>query len=116
MTDIHIKTAARLFGVPEDQVTREQRRGAKMVNFGIIYGMSPDSVLMKSVINKLAQTSPDLDQSAFEKAYLKDHPSPDSVSAENLRQAFSEYKTAARKIKRVAKKRDGTVGPDRIPR
>jgi DNA polymerase-1 len=36
--DIHQATAARVFGVPIDQVTPEQRRAAKTVNFSIIYG------------------------------------------------------------------------------
>ena len=38
--DIHTATAAKVWGVDEDDVTSEQRRGAKMVNFGIIYGIS----------------------------------------------------------------------------
>ncbi len=36
--DIHSATAARVFGVPFDQVTKEQRYRAKTVNFSIIYG------------------------------------------------------------------------------
>jgi DNA polymerase-1 len=38
--DIHAATAARVFGVPPEAVTPEQRRRAKMVNFGIAYGIS----------------------------------------------------------------------------
>ncbi|MGI9525844.1 MAG: DNA polymerase I [Weeksellaceae bacterium] len=38
--DIHTATAARIFDIPLDQVTREQRSNAKTVNFGIIYGVS----------------------------------------------------------------------------
>ncbi|HOX55522.1 MAG TPA: DNA polymerase I [Candidatus Paceibacterota bacterium] len=38
--DIHAATAARVFGVPSDAVEPEMRRKAKMVNFGIAYGMS----------------------------------------------------------------------------
>ncbi len=38
--DIHAATAAKVFHVPIDQVTKEQRSRAKAVNFGIIYGMS----------------------------------------------------------------------------
>ena len=38
--DIHTATAAKLFGVLPEQVTREQRRRAKTANFGIIYGIS----------------------------------------------------------------------------
>ncbi len=39
--DIHTATAARLFGVPMDQVTPDMRRKAKTVNFGIMYGLGP---------------------------------------------------------------------------
>ncbi len=38
--DIHTKTAAEAFGVPMDKVTKAQRRAAKVINFGILYGMS----------------------------------------------------------------------------
>jgi DNA polymerase-1 len=38
--DIHRATAAEVFGVPMDQVSLEQRRSAKAINFGLIYGMS----------------------------------------------------------------------------
>lgn len=38
--DIHRATASEVFGVPLDKVTGEQRRSAKAINFGLIYGMS----------------------------------------------------------------------------
>ena len=38
--DIHAATAAKVFGVPQNKVTREMRSSAKAVNFGIIYGIS----------------------------------------------------------------------------
>ena len=38
--DIHKITASKVFGVPLDEVTKEQRRNAKAVNFGIVYGIS----------------------------------------------------------------------------
>jgi DNA polymerase-1 len=38
--DIHTSTAAKVFNVPLEEVTREQRSNAKTVNFGIIYGVS----------------------------------------------------------------------------
>lgn len=39
--DIHTATAAEVYGVPLDQVTKDMRRHAKTVNFGVLYGMSP---------------------------------------------------------------------------
>ena len=38
--DIHRRTASKVFGVPEDEVTSEQRAAAKTVNFSIVYGVS----------------------------------------------------------------------------
>ena len=38
--DVHAATAAKIFNVPIDQVTKDQRRQAKTANFGIIYGIS----------------------------------------------------------------------------
>ncbi len=38
--DIHQQVAAQIHGVPLDQVTKDQRSGAKMVNFGIVYGIT----------------------------------------------------------------------------
>jgi len=39
--DVHTKTAAQIYGVPLADVTKDMRRHAKVVNFGILYGMSP---------------------------------------------------------------------------
>jgi DNA polymerase I len=39
--DVHQATAAEVFSVPVDSVTADQRRTAKTINFGLIYGMSP---------------------------------------------------------------------------
>jgi DNA polymerase-1 len=39
--DVHQATAAEVFGVPLAEVTADQRRAAKTINFGLIYGMSP---------------------------------------------------------------------------
>jgi DNA polymerase-1 len=39
--DIHTKTASEVYGIPMDDVTKNQRRDAKVINFGVLYGMSP---------------------------------------------------------------------------
>ena len=39
-TDIHRATASQIFSVPESQVTVDQRRAMKTINFGVLYGMS----------------------------------------------------------------------------
>ena len=38
--DIHRATAAKMFGVSEEELTHDQRRAAKTINFGVLYGMS----------------------------------------------------------------------------
>jgi DNA polymerase-1 len=38
--DVHSATAAQMFGTPLDKVSKDQRRNAKAINFGLIYGMS----------------------------------------------------------------------------
>lgn len=40
-TDIHTKTASEVYGIPMDDITKDQRRDAKVINFGVLYGMSP---------------------------------------------------------------------------
>lgn len=39
--DIHTRTAAQVYGVAMDDVSKNQRRDAKVINFGVLYGMSP---------------------------------------------------------------------------
>lgn len=39
--DVHTKTASEVYGIPMDEVTKSQRRDAKVINFGVLYGMSP---------------------------------------------------------------------------
>lgn len=39
--DIHSTTAAQVYGREQEDVTKQQRRAAKVINFGILYGMSP---------------------------------------------------------------------------
>jgi DNA polymerase I-like protein with 3'-5' exonuclease and polymerase domains len=42
--DLHRVTAATMFGVKKDEVTREQRSAAKRINFGLMYGRGPKSL------------------------------------------------------------------------
>ncbi|MDA0208059.1 MAG: DNA polymerase I [bacterium] len=42
--DIHTRTAAEVLGLKEDEVTTDQRRAAKAINFGILYGMGAHSL------------------------------------------------------------------------
>ncbi len=50
--DIHAATAAKVFGVELDAVTREQRSNAKTVNFGIIYGVSAFGLAQQTSLSR----------------------------------------------------------------
>jgi DNA polymerase-1 len=55
--DIHTRTASNIFGVFPDMVNKEMRRLAKVINFGIIYGMSPFGLSKElGITQKLAKT------------------------------------------------------------
>jgi len=59
--DIHSATAAEVFGVAHDAVTADQRRSAKAINFGLIYGMSAFGLARQLGIERhAAQTYVDL--------------------------------------------------------
>lgn len=67
--DVHSMVAASIFGVKADEITREQRRIAKTINFGIIYGMSTFGLSKelnisqgeaKNFIEKFFKTFPDV--------------------------------------------------------
>jgi DNA polymerase-1 len=49
--DIHTKTASRVYGIPMDDVTKAQRRDAKVINFGVLYGMSPHGLSAATGMN-----------------------------------------------------------------
>lgn len=69
--DIHAQTASKVFGVPLEEVTKEMRRKAKAVNFGIIYGQTSYGLSeslgitpgeAKDIITKYFQTYPKIKQ------------------------------------------------------
>ena len=68
-SDVHTITASQVFNVPVDKVTKDMRRNAKAVNFGIIYGMSAfglgedlhiDQKTAREYINKYFETYKDV--------------------------------------------------------
>jgi DNA polymerase-1 len=65
--DIHATTAAAIYGVPLNEVTKEMRRHSKAINFGLIYGMSAFG-LTRSTELTLAESQD------FVKAYFKQFP------------------------------------------
>ena len=66
--DIHRKTAAAVFGIPEEAVNEEMRKRAKAVNFGIVYGISGYS-LSRDVGTTVAEAT------KYIKNYLMNYPS-----------------------------------------
>ncbi len=50
--DIHASTASLMFDVPIDQVTPDQRRIAKILNFGVIYGISPHGIAQQTEFSR----------------------------------------------------------------
>ena len=55
--DVHRATAAEVFGVTPEQVSSEQRRYAKVINFGLIYGMSAFGLARSLSIDNTAANS-----------------------------------------------------------
>ena len=49
--DIHTKTAAEVFGIRMEDVSKTQRRAAKVINFGVLYGMSPKGLADSAEMN-----------------------------------------------------------------
>ena len=65
--DIHTATAAAILGITLDKVTKEQRRNAKAINFGLLYGMSAFGLTRTSELT-LAEAED------FVEAYFKQFP------------------------------------------
>jgi DNA polymerase I len=78
--DVHQATAAEVFGVPLAQVTPDQRRAAKTINFGLIYGMSPFGLARQLGIERSAANS-------YVERYFQRYPGVRRFMDETRRQA-----------------------------
>ena len=78
--DIHRKTAAAVFGIPEEFVNDEMRKRAKAVNFGIVYGISGFS-LSKDIGTTVSEAT------KYIKNYLMNYPSIDAYLEDVVKNA-----------------------------
>ena len=85
--DIHRRTAAAVFNMPEEYVTEDMRKRAKAVNFGIIYGISGFS-LAKDIGTTTSEAS------GYIKNYLMNYPSIDRYLIEVVEDAKEKGYTA----------------------
>nr|WP_294774235.1 DNA polymerase I [uncultured Flavobacterium sp.] len=75
--DIHRSTAAKVFDVPLEEVTKEQRSNAKTVNFGIIYGVSAFGLSNQTSLSRS-------ESAALIDAYYKTYPKLKSYMSEQV--------------------------------
>lgn len=81
--DIHRKTAAAVFGIPEEDVTDDMRKKAKAVNFGIVYGISGFS-LSKDIGTTVPEAT------RYIKNYMYNYPSVDRYLEEVVERAKAD--------------------------
>jgi DNA polymerase-1 len=112
--DIHAETAAQLYGIPVDKVTKAQRSSVKAVNFGIMYGLGPHALSeqtgmsfaeARDFINKYFEIRPKLKEYielqrklALEQGYVETilgrrRPTPD-VKSSNFQVREAAYRAA----------------------
>lgn len=82
-TDIHAKTAAEVYGVPLDDVTPAQRRRAKVVNFGVLYGMGQHGLAAAAHMS-YAEAQYFIDE------YYRMHPNLKAYMADTIRKAHDD--------------------------
>ena len=87
--DIHRRTAAAVFGIPEEMVTEEMRKSAKAVNFGIVYGIGGFS-LAKDIGTSVAEAT------KYIKSYKMNYPDIDRYLEQVVKDAERDgYTTTA---------------------
>lgn len=106
--DIHTATAARVFGVDLDGVTSDMRRTAKMVNFGIIYGISAFGLSQR--LNGEVSRS---EASKIIEEYFRQYPGVKEFQDKTIEQAQSdgyvETMSGRRRYLRDINSRNGTI-------
>lgn len=104
--DVHTETAAKVYGIPSNQVTRDQRNTAKMVNFGIIYGISAFGLSQRLAI-------PRAEASDIISAYWKEYPKIKKFMASTIESArekgFTETLSGRRRLFPEITSSNGTV-------
>jgi DNA polymerase I len=78
--DVHRRTASKIFAVPPEQVTAEQRARAKTINFGVIYGMGPTRLARENDI-ALGEAK------RFIEAYFATYPGVHRYTVESINKA-----------------------------
>ena len=80
--DIHTLTAVELFNLPTAQITKDMRRVAKTVNFGVVYGLSPFGLAGRLGISQS-------DAAAFIEAYFHEYAGVDAFITRTLESALA---------------------------
>ncbi len=104
--DIHRETAARVYGVMSPLVTDEQRAACKMVNFGIIYGISPFGLSQRLKVSRS-------EASRLIETYFKLYPRVREYMQESIEKArksgYAETMLGRRRLLRDLSSRNATV-------
>jgi DNA polymerase I len=78
--DIHALAAARLYGVPPEEVTAEMRRVGKMLNYGVVYGMTGYRLALEAGVDRKEATR-------FVKRHREQYPAVQAYVERTLREA-----------------------------
>lgn len=104
--DIHAATAAKVFGIPQEEVSREQRSNAKTVNFGIIYGVSAFGLAQQTSLSRS-------EASEIIKSYFRTYPGiQDYIEAQKelaRKQGFVETMLGRRRYLKDINSRNAVV-------